>query len=68
MTNENDIHADFRHYRNSGIAISVTLISLSSALIIWGKNIIELEKPSSPIQSESSGESPKMSPTGSIKP
>jgi hypothetical protein len=44
MSDKNNIHEDFRHYRNSGIALSVTLISLSSALIIWGNKIIGIEK------------------------
>jgi hypothetical protein len=47
MSDKNNIHEDFRHYRNSGIALSVTLISLSSALIIWGSQILEREDPSS---------------------
>ena len=32
---QEDINEKFKDYRNSGIAFSVTLISLSSALIVW---------------------------------
>ena len=32
-----DTHKD---YRNTGIAFSITLISLSSALIVWGNNLL----------------------------
>ena len=30
----------FKHYRNSGVALSLTLISISSALFIWGRSIL----------------------------
>lgn len=30
---------EFKDYRNFGVALSLTLISLSSALIYWGKTI-----------------------------
>ncbi len=36
----NNIHEEFRNYRTSGIGLSATLITLSSALIIWLRSLI----------------------------
>jgi uncharacterized membrane protein YedE/YeeE len=33
----NNLHEHFRHYRGGGIALSATLITLSSALLVWGQ-------------------------------
>lgn len=40
MQGQMDIDKKYENYRNSGIAFSVTLTSLSTALIIWGYKVL----------------------------
>ena len=40
---QHEIREKFKDYRESGIALSVTLISLSSALILWGNNLLNVK-------------------------
>lgn len=40
-----NVDKEFKDYRNFGVALSLTLISICSALIYWGKAIFLNEKP-----------------------
>ena len=42
---DTDKDKDHKNYRDSGIAFSLTLITLSSALIYWARSLIELQPP-----------------------